>query len=391
MTNRIAALTGVRAFAALLVCLSHSAFATGDYQPDLLGRVFARIEVGVPIFFVLSGLLLFRPWVAALAEPGAAGTSRTRRADEPSILTYFYHRVRRVVPAYWIVIVAVYAIYLVKPLPNPSGDTWSAFLRHLGFLQIYGRDEGRDQSYLHSGLTHLWSMCVEVVFYLAIPVIAIVLCRWICGNVWRPGRILVGLGVVMAVTPIWFAWINTDPARVDIDATWRITPPSYVWWLGAGMALAVLIRMGLRVNPWMGLLVCVVSFGVTLTSSAGPVGLAPSSLSEDLLRNGMYVIFATSLVALLAVPTGANPIGALFGARPLVWFGDISYEFFLVHMMVLDIVHDDLLGLGPFQGSLPTVFALTTALSIPIAWALHRVTTFDLERRLASERRGTHV
>ncbi len=53
------------------------------------GLALSRAEIGVPIFFVLSGLLLFGPWVNACA----AG------APAPSVRRYAWHRVRRIMPA----------------------------------------------------------------------------------------------------------------------------------------------------------------------------------------------------------------------------------------------------------------------------------------------------
>lgn len=53
--------------AALLVVLTHAAYTTGKYGQGYLGLVYSRAEIGVPIFFVLSGFLLFRPWVKAAA------------------------------------------------------------------------------------------------------------------------------------------------------------------------------------------------------------------------------------------------------------------------------------------------------------------------------------
>ena len=60
------------AVAALLVVGTHAAFATGMLAHGYVGLMFARLEIGVPIFFALSGFLLFRPWVRAAAV-------RTRR------------------------------------------------------------------------------------------------------------------------------------------------------------------------------------------------------------------------------------------------------------------------------------------------------------------------
>jgi len=59
--ERVASLTGVRAVAALLVVLTHAAYTTGKYSQGFVGLVYSRMEIGVPIFFVLSGFLLFRP------------------------------------------------------------------------------------------------------------------------------------------------------------------------------------------------------------------------------------------------------------------------------------------------------------------------------------------
>ena len=83
-------MTGIRAVAALLVVATHAAYTTGKYIEGYFGLICARMEIGVPIFFVLSGFLLFRPWVKSAATGG----------PEPSIRRYAWHRVRRIMPAY---------------------------------------------------------------------------------------------------------------------------------------------------------------------------------------------------------------------------------------------------------------------------------------------------
>ncbi len=69
--DRVASLTGLRALAALLIIGTHAAYGTGQLTNGYLGALYARLEIGVPIFFVLSGFLLFRPWLRA----AAGGTS----------------------------------------------------------------------------------------------------------------------------------------------------------------------------------------------------------------------------------------------------------------------------------------------------------------------------
>ena len=65
---RFALLDGARALAALLILVTHTAALTGFNAANPLGAWTARMDSGVAIFFVLSGFLLYRPWVAARLE-----------------------------------------------------------------------------------------------------------------------------------------------------------------------------------------------------------------------------------------------------------------------------------------------------------------------------------
>lgn len=104
--GRDPALTGLRAIAALAVVGTHAAFATGVLTHGYLGALTARLDIGVAVFFVLSGYLLFRPWVRAAADGIPA----------PSVRRYGRHRVRRILPAYVITVIAAFEIYTVLPL-----------------------------------------------------------------------------------------------------------------------------------------------------------------------------------------------------------------------------------------------------------------------------------
>ncbi|COU99576.1 acyltransferase [Mycobacterium tuberculosis] len=76
--DRVASLTGIRAVAALLVVGTHAAYTTGKYTHGYWGLMSSRMEIGVPIFFVLSGFLLFRPWVKSAATGGPRPPPRRR-------------------------------------------------------------------------------------------------------------------------------------------------------------------------------------------------------------------------------------------------------------------------------------------------------------------------
>ncbi len=90
--------------------LTHAAYTTGKYTHGYVGLVYSRMEIGVPIFFVLSGFLLFGPWVRAAASGG----------PPPSVRRYAWHRVRRIMPAY---VVTVLAAYVALPLPHGGTES----------------------------------------------------------------------------------------------------------------------------------------------------------------------------------------------------------------------------------------------------------------------------
>jgi peptidoglycan/LPS O-acetylase OafA/YrhL len=62
------------------------------------------------------------------------------------------------------------------------------------------------------------------------------------------------------------------------------------------------------------------------------------------------------------------------GSRPMVWLGEISYEVFLVHLVVMEIAMVEVLGWPVYTGSAPALFVVTLVMTIPVAWVLHRFT-----------------
>src|SRR5699024_11002297 len=96
--HHVAALTGLRAIAALAVAGTHAFFWTGGYTDDTVGRFGARLEIGVALFFALSGYLLTRPWVRAAVRAGPG------RARLPGTAEYLRRRARRILPAYWVTV-----------------------------------------------------------------------------------------------------------------------------------------------------------------------------------------------------------------------------------------------------------------------------------------------
>lgn len=361
-------LTGLRAIAALLVVGAHAAFWTGRYTPDVVGGAFSRLEVGVAIFFVLSGFLLFRPWLQA-----AAGERKL-----PSTTTYLWHRARRILPAYWITVVATYAIYLFRDDAGETGLGWSGFVRNMTLTQIYG------PGHLHTGLTQMWSLAVEATFYLLLPVLGWFLVAVLCRREWHPVRLALALLGVVAITPLWTSITH----NTDISYTARLWLPGFIAWFAGGMLLALASVTLKRCSPYgMGLLALYFLL-LACTPLAGEATIVPTDATQAVTKSMLFLLFATTLMAPLVIGDRPGPLGRLCTTAPMVWLGEISYEIFLVHLVVMEFVVD-MLGYQTFQGSTVGVFIVTVAFTVPIAWALHRTLLRFVPSGPAPERRPT--
>ncbi|MGV0750869.1 acyltransferase family protein [Mycolicibacter heraklionensis] len=356
--DRVASLTGVRAVAALLVVGTHAAYTTGKYTHGYAGLLGSRMEIGVPIFFVLSGFLLFQPWVraAALGRP------------DPSVRRYAWHRVRRIMPAYVVTVLLAYVIYHYRTAgPNP-GHNWIGLLRNLTLTQIY--TDNYMFGYLHQGLTQMWSLAVEVAFYVVLPLLAYATLVWLCRRRWRPGLLLAGLVAAAAITPAWLTLVHTTDFLPDGARLWL---PGYLAWFVAGMMLTVLQAMGVRCYGFVAIPLALICYLIASTPIAGEPTTSPAKLSEALVKAGFYAVIAALMVAPLALGN-RGWYARLLASRPMVWLGEISYEIFLVHLVLMEVVMVEVLHTPVYTGSMLALFVVTMLVTVPVSWLLHRLT-----------------
>ena len=356
--DRVPSLTGVRALAALLVVATHAAYTTGKYTHGYLGLVFSRMEIGVPIFFSLSGFLLFGPWVRAAVSGSAA----------PSLRRYARNRVRRIMPAYVVTVLAAYLIYHFREAgPNP-GHSWNGLLRNLTLTQIY--TNAYMFSHLHQGLTQMWSLAVEVAFYVALPVLAYLLLVVLCRRRWRPDLLLAGLAGLALISPAWMVLVHSVDFLPDGARLWL---PGYLVWFIGGMVLTVLAAMGVRCYWFLTVPLALLCYFIASTPIAGEATTSPTGLAQALVKTVFYAVIATLLLAPLALGDNGWYSTAL-ACRPMVWLGEISYEIFLVHLIVMEFAMVEVLHWRVYTGSMPVLFIVTLVLTIPVAWLLHRFT-----------------
>ena len=373
---RFPGLDAVRALGATAVVATHVGFQTGRSNTGPFAATIARMDIGVALFFVLSGFLLFRPYaVAAMAGP----------AQGPRLTPYLWRRALRILPAYWVVVVA--ALLLIPANDGLRGPgTW---LRQLTLTQIYGLGLQRH------GLTQTWSLCTEVAFYLLLPVLArLVLVRSERG-------MLVLLGLLAAASIGWQVLITTPDLLDARDADQWL--PGYLDWFAGGMLLALLQVGAVRArwaqnlhelarSPASCWAAAVAVFAVATSELAGPRGLQGSPTSWNaIIKNLLYLMTALLVVLPLTLdPHSGSASVRLLARRPFALLGELSYGIFLWHLLILATVVR-VLDLPLFTGSWVEVFTLTWTLSVAVAYVSYRVLERPAMRlrRLVPERPPT--
>jgi peptidoglycan/LPS O-acetylase OafA/YrhL len=356
------AVEGMRACAAIGVVITHVAFQTG-HSVGVDGRLFGRFDLAVAVFFALSGFLLWRGHAAAARGLGS----------RPSTGHYLRSRVVRIMPAYLVAVVVILAL-----LPDADHPNLTVWLANLSLTQVYV------PLTLTHGLTQMWSLSVEVTFYLALPILALLAARLPVGT--RVPAIAV-LGVAS-----WFwGWIPfAAPAGVN-PLNW---PPAFFSWFAAGMLLAEWVHSPIgwphrlaRRRVLMAT-VAVVAYLVAASPLAGPAGLVPSSAAQFTVKTAMGALVAVGLVAPLVLDrpdTGHR----LLGTRPMVTLGRWSYGIFIWHLAALTMVFP-VIGEFSFRGRMPEVLVLTLIFAIAIAavsYALVESPCREALRRWESRRR----
>ncbi|MFC4910367.1 acyltransferase family protein [Actinomadura gamaensis] len=389
ISGRQDALDGVRAIAALMVLLFHVAASTGYLlrPPTMPLRLLSRGEIGVPIFFVLSGLLLYRPWAAAVL-----GVRRP-----PGAGRYLWRRVLRLMPAYWVVMAVALGLY--------SRDHLSDVPSLVGLATLaYGFDPHPwwTDHLGPKGLGQMWSLSVEASYYVALPVLAFALDRWARRGRSvdvRARRLLYALGA-MTVGSVGYAIAvlqTSDPPY------WGSMLPQYLGWFGAGMALAVVTvwanaaplgpaaRFSLTVAD--SAVVCWAACALVYVIASTPI----TGISRLNSANGWTTGFSVVLYGLVAVllvapaalaPAGDPVVGRVLGNPVLAFLGRVSYGIFLWQFVVI-FVWFDLTGHAPFSGNLLTDFPVCFALTVAVATVSHYVVEEPVRKlggRLASRR-----
>ncbi len=396
-TARLGALDGLRGLAALGIVVLHVwMFDHGDandgFNPQTgVDMAINELRLGVVLFFVLSGFLLYRPFLAA---------ARGERPF-PALRSYARRRAARLLPAYWFALAGSFALlawldhplrtsldelpifllfgqnYLAETAKHLDPPMWSlvvevsfyaalplvgsfallAWLDHplrtsvgeLPVFLLFG------QNYLAETAKHLdppmWSLVVEVSFYAALPLVGFLALR--AGPRRRAqlalcaGLALTGLAYTTASIVFAFPWTATA------------TLPIHLTEFASGMAVAVLLH-GRGLSRRTGLLLIAAGAVLVLGNAAWHELTSDTATAQRVLRD-LPAAFGFAMI--VAAVAGAPLRNRALVAPPVRALGTLSYAIYLWHYVAIMYLRAE----GWWPADMNKALLLTLALTLPVS------------------------
>ncbi|MGW0059762.1 acyltransferase family protein [Streptosporangium sandarakinum] len=371
--GRLDTLDGVRAVAAFAVLVFHVATETGAaLAPGFGGALLSRGDVAVPIFFALSGLLLYRPFAASLL----AGEAPVH------VRSYLWKRALRILPAYWLTV----AVALLLWSRDHLSDGWT-WLKLLTLTQNYDTHPwwfGLGPK----GLAQMWSLSVEAAFYVALPLLAAGLAAFARrggpDTGARARRLLAGLAVLGAVSLAWTLLTYYPEYRPYLNS-WA---PRSAIFFAVGMALAVVLawdradpagdspasrfRRAASASPGSWWLVAALAYALAASPVTGTRFLGIDGFWSGLFEIVLYAVVATCLLVPATLPPpGDSPVRLLLGNRVMAYLGRISYGVFLWQFVAIHLWYG-FTGQRSFTGGFLANLVPITVITLAMAALTHR-------------------
>ena len=329
--NNIPALDALRGVACLLVVLAHAGGLKVFF--DIRGAG----QIGVMLFFALSGFLMY---ILYGNQPITAASLRA----------YGLRRFFRVVPAFIVVLMASWLDY------------------RTGWFTLYAIDNSEFWKHLtlRGEVSVLWTIAVELKFYLFFPLVILIL-----GRLPDQRQELVVLTVLYGA----FVALEFDPPK----SFWRYTE----FFLGGMIAGSIYLRVspGDKAKRWINV-AFIVLLGLLVLSIPRFINLIPG-ITSQLWRDPLPYSILVSLTVLTAAWL-SSPVANVVANPAMRFLGRISFSLYLIHLPIMRLVLANLEGYE-FVG-----LTLAIVAAIVAAWLMYRVVELpgqSLGRRILHRRR----
>jgi peptidoglycan/LPS O-acetylase OafA/YrhL len=362
--RRLANVDVLRAVAALAVLVGH-AYALGGRAIPIKARYWYDVPLitlatGVWLFFAISGYVIGRPFVDALV----------RGEPLPGLRSYAVRRMVRIYPLYWIALTAVIA------LDGGQGTRGWQYVVH--YLLLNNLVPGR-QGALFSVA---WTLTLEVLFYVALPGLALAIRAWHPSSpaTWLARAVLLSWALSIAFTEI--ADLQGDGQtglwlRGSLPAMWQMFCPGLLIaiapQLPQGRLRALLVTLPRRSRVWPVVAVAAIVPGALL-GAAAPLrfGIPVYQLLVDASRPLFAVGYGLVLAAAIAAPAGRERLAPVLGVA--------SYGIYLLHPVIAALLQR--LGIVAARGESAGAFVVNAIVLAGLTIALALLSWHWLERPL---------
>jgi peptidoglycan/LPS O-acetylase OafA/YrhL len=281
---------GLRAVAVMGVVLFHA------------GLGFPGGYVGVDVFFVISGFLI------------TGLICKKLEVDSFSLLDFWAKRIRRILPAVTVVVLAVILIglYLLDSQALSDLALSSTYQSVMSANFYFWKNTWYFGNVDHTPLLHTWTLALEEQFYVFFPILLIVIYRFFRNRVFEVLFViaLVSFGISVYFTPIY------------PEASFFLLP-SRAWELLAGSLLAV--SKGRVVSGAIAEVLSVIGLAL--------IGYAMLVFDKNMSfpsYNAAIPVLGTVLL-IYSFNSKMTLVGRVMSLKPFVFFGLISYSLYLWH------------------------------------------------------------
>jgi peptidoglycan/LPS O-acetylase OafA/YrhL len=322
---------GLRTIAVLSAIMTHVGFVTGATAQAHYGVYLAHLEIGPALFFLISGFLLYRTYVAG---------SFTDRGPVPAG-QFWWRRALRIFPAYWLALTVLIVAFGL----HVSG--LRDLVTYYGLLQIY------DTHRFLGAIPQAWTLCTEVSFYAFLPLYA-----WVLRRIGRGRRLEVRLRVELAgaaaLITLCYVYRSAVYAIDGRHAVGRIAThwlPGYLDVFGIGIGLAAISAyVAIRGTPpilewvgrvpWLWWILAAGCYWLIAQALGLPRSPQPQNTPIGWQADQQQILQAlfAGFACLPAVfgPQDRGLVRAFLRWRPVAYTGLVSYGVYLWHEGWLD-------------------------------------------------------
>lgn len=359
--RRSARIESLRAIGALGVIVSHMCLLSVAYQgTGYIGRLtFNTGYIGLYLFLALSGYLLFLPFARDQLGQGRAIDLRR----------YARNRALRILPLYYC---AIGLLLVFHPFDVDRSQWWRFAL----FIQNYSHETSNRLN------APLWTLAVEVQFYILLPFLALLIAKIGGRSVRRSVAIMSAIAVASLALRAHELRLG-DPNILGVLGKYAL--PSQLYAFIVGMLIAVL-GIGWERNP--------PAWASRRLLGAGSAWIAAGIVVYLLvaydrnMQEPTLAVAAFLIVGACVLPLRHGPLVQLLEWRPLATLGLATYSLYVWHGPIVVALS----GIGPefsegILTSKPTGFKTQLAIGIPLCIAAAALSYLVIERPFLRRRR----